>query len=221
MADKRTPAAWEVGIYLRRGPVFFEAFGCGASHSNYNLTLKPNAGIHAARIPGARREEARGRCAREGGVSYAFYRFDGLRSFRNACGRGAQRHFARDDNRSPATAGQSGGGANAFSSMPNRKTHTPAKTMPASCPPGKCPANNTRRVRLSVISFNIGCSFPAASLGTPCDAPSESLKKTGVSPKRPFFPSNLAMQNRAAPGFPRPQKGGPWESPLPTRTEGS
>lgn len=114
-----------------------------------------------------------------------------------------------------------GGGANAFSSMPNRKTHTPAKTMPASCPPGKCPANNTRRVRLSVISFNIGCSFPAASLGTPCDAPSESLKKTGVSPKRPFFPSNLAIQNRAAPGFPRPQKGGPWESPLPTRPEGS
>lgn len=96
------------------GPGFFEAFGCGASHSNYNLTLKPNAGIHAARIPGARREEARGRCAREGGVSYAFYRFDGLRSFRNACGRGAQRHFARDDNRSPATAGQSGGGQTLF-----------------------------------------------------------------------------------------------------------
>lgn len=114
LADKRTPAAWEVGIYLRRGPVFFEAFGCGASHSNYNLTLKPNAGIHAARIPGARREEARGRCAREGGVSYAFYRFDGLRSFRNACGRVAQRHFARDDNRSPATAGQSGGGQALF-----------------------------------------------------------------------------------------------------------
>lgn len=63
-------------------PGFFEVFDVGASHSDYNLTLKPTSDC-MLRV-GARHEKARGNYVWGSGIPHGFPIPYGLHSFRNA-----------------------------------------------------------------------------------------------------------------------------------------